>query len=799
MESPHRGQSGSSTHGPKPEPGAGPPPAGGAAGDSAAGAQSGPQPGTPDPGTAGARPPAPRHPAEQPAPPRPEPAQRSGGRPPKQQPPAPAAPPKPAHAPGSGPRLADWLRAPRPEAEPGIWRLGYRPRLPEDPDRTPTRQLLGGAVVAFLIAWLIWSLLYNGYLGDYWLWPMLALTPEGWRSAEASHSEKLNYLWATRIYYTLVIAALVAVFGRLGHWPELARRAFVHLTRRERDGRHAAAEHEAAPVPPPDPAADPVEWPELRGHGADSAAGLLASEVREGRMNDVDHARIRRAWESVRTRPVRLPAFVESVLAHGAGACVHPSGSRDLPHARSARHDLSVGQVRIGTAADTERNPLPYRGAGVALEPSLLGTSVLAVGPPGSGKTTRIARPVTESLCLQALAGQAAVVAVTANGSRLAPDESFDLVVRPGDPASTHDLDLYSGTDDPDEAAGSLAEALVGDLAETLPGGDSRRAATALAQLLGPFRAVHGRFPAVPELRELLDGSAAALDALRGALEEAGHSAQLRELDAYRRQSGRAGDAPALLADRIALLDRPAFAGFFVPEGAPRSAAGAEAGAGRGKAVPSPRPFSMRALEKPLRVRVDLPERGHAEASRILARLALAQFTECAAAREDQSLFAGLVLDDAAQTVTPQALRGLQRIRSAHGGVLLALRALDEVPARLRGPLLGAVGCRMVCSGVTPWDAEHFAEVWGTEWVETRDVTNRQLVSDEPLTKMMHAVRRLATGRHVTAESVTVRKVQRERWSASDLANDLPPGHAVLSMTTVRGERTPPVLMELGE
>ncbi|WP_254666018.1 ATP-binding protein [Streptomyces sp. WMMB 322] len=693
----------------------------------------------------------------------------------------------PAHAPGSGTRLADWLRVPRPEAEPGIWRYGYRPLPPVDPDRTPTRQLLGGALVAFLIGWLVWSLLYNNYLGGYWLWPLQVLTPDSW----LGHME---YVVASYIYYGLVVAALAVVFGRLGHWPELARRAWARLSgssaHRPARERHEATE--APPVPAPPPQADPVEWPDLRGHGAAGAADLLAAEVRGGRMNDVDHARIHRAWESVRARPGRLSAFVEAVEAKGAGACAHPSGRRDLPHGRAARHDLSVSQVRIGTAADSERNPLNYRGAGVALEPSLLGTSALAVGPPGSGKTTRLARPVTESLCLQALAGQAAVVAVTANGDRLAREESFDLVVRVGHPDSTHDLDLYGGAHDPDEAAGMLAEALVGDLTDSLPGGDSRRAATALAQLIGPFRAAHGRFPAVPELRELLDGSASALDELRTALDDAGLHAQLRELDAYGRQSGRPADAPALLADRIALLDRPAFSGFFVPEG-PGGPAGA-AGAGA-----SPRPFSLRALEKPLRVRIDLPERGHAEASRILARLVLAQFTECVSAREDQSLFAGLVLDDAAQTVTPQSLRGLQRVRSAHGGVLLTLRALDEVPAQLRGPLLGAVGCRMVCAGVTPWDAEHFAEVWGTEWVETRDVTNRQLVSDEPLTKMMHAVRRLATGRHVTAESVTVRRVQRERWSASDLANDLPPGHAVLSVTTVRGERTPPILTELGE
>ncbi|MEU9049576.1 ATP-binding protein [Streptomyces sp. NPDC048384] len=679
---------------------------------------------------------------------------------------APAVPPRPTRAPGAGPddsAFLTWLRAPRPEALPGVWRFGHVPRPDAEPERIPGRQLLSGAVIAFLVGWLIWSLLWNGYLGGWWVLPLELFTPDSWR--ENNDRVGNAVLWYS--YYTLIALAIMLAVGRLGRWGEVWRRY----------GPPAWLRTPPAPERAPAPEQDPASWPALRTAGAADAAERLSADARSGLMRDVDYARISRAWQGVRSGRHDLATFSGAVLKDGAAACLHPSGERDVP-GRVARHDLVSGQVRLGTTADDPRNPYAYRGTGLGLGPDLLGTSLLAVGPAGSGKTGTVVRPLAESLCLHALAGRAAVVVVGAAGTGLGPEDSYDVVVRIGNPDSVYDLDLYGGTGDPDEAAAVLAEALVGDLADPHPGSDSRRSTTVLAQLLGPFRAVHQRFPSVAELRQLLDGAPGALGALRTALEGSGQESLIRELDARERQSGHPGDVAAVLADRVALLDRPAFAGFFDTSG-------------------QSRPFSLKALDHPVRVRIDLPARGHAEASRMLARLVLAQFTASIAVREDRSLFACLVLDDATGVVTPEAVRGIQRLRSGNAGAVLTLRSLDDAPRPLRGPLLGAAGCRMALAGITPWDGQDFAEVWGKEWTEARDVTDRQIIAETPAGKAVHALRRVITGKAPTARAVTVRQVERERWSASELAHAVPPGHAVLSLTSVQGEHAPPLLVDL--
>ncbi|MFI1934228.1 ATP/GTP-binding protein [Streptomyces sp. NPDC020330] len=759
--------------------------------------------------------------------------------------PAGPAPAPSAEQPPPGAPLDAWLRTPRPPQEPGVWRYGYTPPPPEEPEGVSDRSLLVGALISLLSALLLWSLWRNGYL-PYRLVPLKLFTPgEWWNPGTSGGPRTIEGSDALTVYEAVLFGLLAYGCGRIGNFSELFRRhvadrgqPFLALAAAAAAGltqllvwkealpvvrpvlvlvasvaggeiyqsqavvnviygviagavlwpfarlgrwRELVAARRGAGAPAPDgDAAAPAtsgsadRWPELRAAGWADAAETLTAEARTGRMNDVDVARLRHAWALATRRPDRLAPLAEAVLRNGGAAALHPSGHRDLPH-RVARHDTLTGQVRIGRCADDPHNPYVRRGTGLALEPALLGTSLLAVGPPGAGKTARLIRPVVEALALRALAGQAAVLAVGGAGAPLGPDDAFDVVVRLGHPGSAHDIDLYGGTTDPDEAAAVLAEGLVGDVGSL----DSRRAATVLAQLLGPYRAAHGHFPSVPELRELLDGTPAALAGLRAPLEAAGHHAMLRELDARSRQAGGPGDPAPALADRVALLDRPAFAGFFATG-------------------PDARPFSLRALgQHPLRVRVDLPERGHAEASRLLTRLVLAQFTAITAARTDTTLFACLVLDDATHAVTAETVRGIRRLRSVNAGAVLALRTVDDVPESLHTPLLGAVGCTAAFSGITTWDGKRFAEAWGKEWVETREVAQHTVFADQPFTRALHALRKLVTGKAVTTDAVTVRQVERERWSASELAYAVPAGHAVVRLATVEGEHAPPLLVHL--
>ncbi|CAM5743900.1 hypothetical protein SHIRM173S_10709 [Streptomyces hirsutus] len=193
-------------------------------------------------------------------------------------------------------------------------------------------------------------------------------------------------------YYVLIAGLIMVGVGRLGRWGEIWRRYGPPAWRRA----PRAAER------PPAPEDDPATWPALRAAGAADAADRLAADARAGLMRDVDHARISRAWQGVQSGRHPLATFTGTVLSHGAAACPHPSGARDLP-ARQARHDLLTGQVRLGTTADDARNPYAYRGTGLALGPELLGTSLVAVWT-GRLRQDRRRRPAARRVAVPARA-----------------------------------------------------------------------------------------------------------------------------------------------------------------------------------------------------------------------------------------------------------------------------------------------------------------------------------------------------------------------------------------------------------
>ncbi len=652
--------------------------------------------------------------------------------------------------------LAAWAGTPRPEAEPGVYRYGHRPVDPARAEdaKVPAAPLLLRAGLNAVVGWFVY--VYGVELGNY-LATLVGVLPT--QSATVA-------VLVVLLLNILVAAGVVKVFGRMGRWPEVWRRYAAPLL-----SRTVTREDLPASPVPAEAAGQSDPWAQLRQAGAGVAAQVLDREV----VGDVDYVRIRRAWEVVLEDPGILPAFTEQVTARGGAACAHPSEARDLP-GRSGQHDLLGRQVRLGAAQDVPKNPAGHRGAGFALDPAVLGTSLLAVGPAGTGKTSRLARPVAEALCLQALAGTACAVVIGAGDADLGPDAWYDVVIAPGDPASAYGLDLYGGAQDPDEAAARLADALLPD--ELVLRAESAR--SALQQVVGPFHAAFRRFPGVRELRALLGDEPEGVEALVKGLRAAGLLERYeRDLQVRERGRGRADDPGALLADRLALLDRPAFEGCFATDGTGRPA------------------FAMRALDHPLRVRVKLPELSHPEAARMLSRLLVGQFVQASAAREDRSLFAGLVVDDASAALDATVVRGLQRMRGTNAGAVLLLRTLVDLPEALRAALFGAVGCRMAFPGIAPWDGKLFSEAWGTHLVRETAVTHAPDTSGGMLRRAGRIGRKALSGTTAQTESVTTRDVERLRWSASDLAHALPAGHAVISLTAVTGEQVPPLLVDL--
>jgi hypothetical protein len=509
-------------------------------------------------------------------------------------------------------------------------------------------------------------------------------------------------------------------------------------------------------------------WDPIRASHSELAEHL--DELAAGAdFGDVDRARIAHSIARARHDPAELERLAGAVAREHGAALVHPSQQRNLPQPRFAIHNLLAGQVRLGEVVPDHRSDYGVVGD-FGLDLDVLRTSLLVIGPPGAGKTRGIAIPIVEHLSLAALTGKASMVVVDPKSTDFAYDGWFDVTIDPLNP--TCGFSLFGGSRTADVAADRLASALLPPRVTDDKAYFIDASKNALYACLEPFYTAYERWPTVPELLGLLRADQSAIDGVKSRLKGPGAKDLKALLDTRRTQMQRTADPAASLVERFALLDRPSLRSLLDHPG------------------PT---FQMRDLNRPVRVRVSLPEAEYPDASRILARLVVSQFVQIASSSEaDRSIFKGLVIDEAGRFVDDYVARGVQKLRSNNAGLVLLTQTMTDFPSDVRATVFGSTGCKAVFGGIDPADADIFSRWFGDQYV-TETTINRSATSGVRYDQYGSADGRTQS----QTAGYSARRIERARWTVSDIITGVPPGHALMSLARSNGARVGPVLVNL--
>lgn len=507
-------------------------------------------------------------------------------------------------------------------------------------------------------------------------------------------------------------------------------------------------------------------WEWIRPHSPE-AADLLAQLEAGAELSDVDTMRIAEAARQATGYPHLWPLLVDQLQAYGSGAAGHTSGLRDIPR-RQYVHDLARSAVRLGRVRPDSRNKVARGVTEFGIDLDTLRTSMLVVAPPGSGKTTSIARPIVEHLALQALTNRASMIVLDPKGDDFDVPGLFDVTLDPLNP--TVGFSLFGGAQTAEEAADRLASALLpadvsGDKAYFM---DASR--NAVYQCLEPYFQARGRWPTVSELLRLLRADRDFVGQVKGELKGPGAKNYRDLLDARLAQAANRSDPANSAVERFGLLDRPLMRRFLDEQ---------------------PRQFSMLELNTPLRVRVALPESQLPDASRILARLIVSQFVQVASSPQtNRAIFKGMVFDEAGRFVDEYVARGVQKVRSNNAGLVLLTQSLGDFPEALLRTLMGSIGCKVVFGGIDTQDARIFSEYFGEQTVIDVRVSQSSGVSYRPDPDGG------VSPSYSESQGVSVSSRERSRWTQSDLINGIPFGCGVVTLASADGRRVGPLLVD---
>lgn len=398
-----------------------------------------------------------------------------------------------------------------------------------------------------------------------------------------------------------------------------------------------------------------------------------------------------------------------------------------------------------------------------------LRTSMMVIGPPGSGKTGGLAVPVVEDLSLGALSGAASMVVIDPKGTDSSYDGWFDITIDPLNP--THGFSLVGGAPDAAQAADRLADALLPTNMSDDKAYFRDASYNALYDCLGPFHTAYERWPTIRELLSLLRANQDAIGKVKSGLKGVTDRTYCIDHLHNRERQAQGSHPAASLVERFARLDRPALRKIF----------------------DHPKTVAMRDINRSTRGRFALPDAEYLEASRIIARLVVSQFVRTTAAADtNTSIFKGLVMDEAGRYVDDYVTHGVQKVRSNNAGLVLLTQSFADFPEDVRNTVVGSTGCKAVLGGVDLLTADHLSQWFGDEWITDTTITRGHSTGvNYDITPFPH----LTGYRKQQGQSVSSRRIERARWTPSDIISRIPIGHSVTALSTTDGHRVGPMLI----